>query len=125
MSKHLSARICALAVVFLASAAWGHAVLVDSTPMDGGTVQKAPEKIVLTFDARIEKKVFTASLKDADGKKVDLPQAKQEDDPPEQIVLPMPKLSPGTYQLEFQVLASDGHSTPGLLHFTVAAEKKQ
>lgn len=125
MFKRLTFLTCLAVVGFLTTLAFAHAVLVDSSPKDNSTIDKAPDKIVLKFDARIEKKVFTATLKDKDGNKIDLPDAPQDDDPPDQIVLPMPALGPGSYRLEFQVLAADGHATPGLLRFTIAGDKKQ
>jgi len=118
--------ICALAggVLLLAAAplVHAHALLVDSTPKQDEVVKEAPREVVLKFNARIEKTVSHVTLLDGDGRKVALPPLPADrDGPPERLKVDLPALKPGPYKLEYRVLASDGHATPGLLRFTVAA----
>ena len=39
---------------------------------------------------------------------------------PIRLVVPLPPLAAGTYELRYQVLAADGHATQGVLRFRVA-----
>lgn len=84
----------------------------------------ATTQAVLHFNARIEKKVTRVSLVDGKEQKVKLPPLPEDRDGPEdRLLVALPAtLAPGPYRLEYTVLASDGHSTPGVLRFTVAAE---
>jgi len=99
-----------------------HALLVESSPKQDGVVNEAPKEVVLRFNARIEKKVSRVTLLDGGGEKVKLPPLPEDGDgPAERLRVALPALRPGAYKLEFRVLASDGHATPGLLRFTVSA----
>ena len=100
--------------------ALAHAILVDSTPKQDEVVATAPKEVVLRFNARIEKKVARMTLTDGGGQKIKMPSIPEDKDgPPERLVVPLPPLKAGTYRLEYRVLASDGHATPGLLRFKV------
>lgn len=117
--------LSALMLAVFAAPAAAHAVLVSSTPKDNATVKVAPANVVLRFDARIEKPVTQVTLLDGKGKKVALtaPSHGYKAGAPNQLIVPMPKLKPGSYRLEYRVLATDGHLTPGLVRFTVAGGK--
>lgn len=123
----LAMRACLAALVLLACSlpATAHAVLVSSSPKNNATVKAAPKRVVLRFDARIEKPVTQVTLFDSKGKKVALPPAPNgySAGPANQLSVPMPSLKPGAYRLEYRVLATDGHLTPGLVRFTVAGGK--
>src|SRR3982751_2403739 len=99
-----------------------HALLVESTPKQDEVVTEAPREVVLKFNARIEKKVSRVTLLDERGEKVKLPPPPDDGQgPAERLRVALPALKPGAYKLEFLVLASDGHATPGLLRFTVSS----
>ncbi len=38
---------------------------------------------------------------------------------PEVLVVSLPRLKSGAYALRYTVLATDGHTTPGILRFTI------
>ena len=79
-------------------------------------------RAALYFNARIEKKVTQATLHDAAGHTVKLPPVPDDSSgPPDRLIIALPPLTTGAYQLEYRVLASDGHATPGLLRFSVAS----
>jgi len=120
-SLGLRCKLMAVALALLPAIARGHAVLVESSPKQDEVLKQAPREAVLRFDARIEKKVTRATLVDGDGKKVKLPPIPEDKDgPPERLVIALPELKPGAYRLEYRVLASDGHATPGLIKFSIA-----
>lgn len=112
-----------LAALALApSIALAHALLVDSSPKQDEVLKSPATRAVLHFNARIEKKVTQATLHDADGHAVKLPPLPDDTaGPPDRLVIALPPLRPGAYRLEYRVLAADGHATPGLLRFSVAA----
>lgn len=109
-----------LLLAALPTAARAHALLVESTPKQDEVTNAAPAEVVLRFNARIEKGVSRVTLLGPGGDKVKLPPLPEDKDgPPDRLRVDLPALKPGAYKLEFRVLASDGHATPGLLRFTV------
>lgn len=105
--------------------AGAHAVLVSSSPKNNAVLSTPPKKVSLHFDARIEKRVAEVTLLDSRGRRVPLPSAKNgyTSGPSDTLIIPMPSLKPGRYQLRYKILATDGHITPGLIGFTVAEKK--
>lgn len=113
-----------LALLALPVAANAHAVLVSSTPKDKAVLKTAPKRVALRFDARIEKKVSQATLLTARGQKVTLTKPKGGyGGASNELIVPLPSLKPGSYRLEYRVLATDGHLTPGLVRFTISGGK--
>jgi methionine-rich copper-binding protein CopC len=107
--------------IALPTVARAHALLVESTPKQDEVVKEAPGEVVLRFNARIEKGVSRVTLIGPGDDKVKLPPLPEDKDgPPDRLRIDLPALKPGAYKLEFRVLASDGHATPGLLRFTVS-----
>jgi methionine-rich copper-binding protein CopC len=124
-SLALQALLVVAEVAVLSTAACAHAVLVASSPKDNSVVTVAPKTVMLRFDARIEKRVTQVTLLDANRHKVVLPPAPHgyTSGPPDRLIIAMPNLKPGSYRLEYRVMATDGHLTPGLVRFTIAARK--
>jgi copper resistance protein C len=121
----LGITLAAVLVAAVATAVGAHAVLVGSSPKDKATIKAAPKQVVLNFNATIDKKVTKVTLLDAKGHKVALPTPKDgyTAGPPASLIVPMPALKPGAYRLEYEVMATDGHITPGLVRFTIAGGK--
>jgi methionine-rich copper-binding protein CopC len=110
-----------LVIFFTTSAAFGHAIMVESTPKQDETVTAAPKEALLRFNARIEKKLTTVKLVNDNGDKIAMPPMPDESKlPADKLIVPLPELKPGSYQLQFQVMAADGHSTPGVLRFQIS-----
>jgi methionine-rich copper-binding protein CopC len=111
----------AVAVVLLAaaSAAFGHAVVVESTPRDGAELAVAPGNVELRFNVRIEPALARASLKSGSGRPVPLELDATASAQSNRIRVSLPPLAPGAYELRYQVLATDGHTTQGLLRFRI------
>ena len=110
-------------LLFTAGLAGAHAVVVESSPGDNEVLARSPREVVLRFDARIEKSLTRLSLTTSDGRTIPLPQpADKYGEDPDRLVIPLPGLGPGHYILRYKVLSTDGHATPGLLRFSVAAE---
>lgn len=110
----------AAAAVALPAPARAHAILVDSSPHDGDVLARPPGQVVLRFNSRIEKRLTRVALAADGGGPVALPPGPYgAEDAPDRITIPVPPLAPGRYRLTYRVLAVDGHSTPGLLRFSV------
>ncbi len=103
-----------------------HAILTSSVPKDGAVLQSAPKRIVLRFSTRIEKGVSSALLTRADGRRVNLkrPAKGFQSGPANHLVIPLPALRAGDYRLKYEILAADGHTTLGLLRFTIRGRRQ-
>jgi methionine-rich copper-binding protein CopC len=126
--KAVTLRIALLAVFVLVLApvaAHAHAVLVSSIPKNNAVLHKSPAKVVLNFDSRIERSVSQVVVRDKAKRKVPLqkPRGGYVAGKSNQLIVPLPTLKPGTYRLEYRVLATDGHMTPGAIQFTVSGGK--
>ena len=106
---------------------WAHALLLQSIPQDHAQLKTSPEKIVLRFNGQIEKKVSQITLLDKQGKRINLPQSatRFSAGKADSLEILIPKLDPGTYQLRYRILAMDGHTTPGLIHFSISDKVSQ
>lgn len=104
-----------LAVV-VATPAAAHAELATADPADGATVTGSPALITLTFtEAITDKSLF--NLKASDGTIVGKGAVDPADDMA--LVLGPPALAAGTYTIEWQAAAADGHIEKGRTAFTV------
>lgn len=120
----------ALALAFLVLAlapnpTHAHAILVSSTPKDKAVVKNSPAKVILNFDSRIEKRVSQVILRNQNNRRVPLrtPPGGYKAGKSNQLIVPLPSLKPGTYRLEYRILATDGHLTPGEIRFTISGGK--
>lgn len=93
-----------------------HAILVESQPRQGGSIDAGKITLRLRFNSRIDAARSRLALALADGKEQVLPVARGERD--DLLVAPV-TLAPGAQVLRWQVLAVDGHITRGELRFTV------
>ncbi len=123
MTLRLSAVLFLLLVVLLPQAppAAAHAILVTSTPAAKSTVPGPNVTIELHYNVRVDgtRSRLTLLLPGADAKPLALTIAKQAS--PETLSTRAAGLKPGEYSIRWQVLASDGHITRGVVPFTVRA----
>ena len=105
--------------LFVANACFAHAVVVDSTPKNGETLHTPPQQIELRFNVRIEQSFARASLRSDGSESLTLKPAPSSAAQSERLVLPLPALRSGDYELRYKVLATDGHTTEGVLRFRV------
>ncbi len=108
-----------LGVLLLAlpGAALPHAFVVESIPVEGAVLASPPAEVVLRFNARIETPVTQVTLTGGHSARRSMEISSQSGT--DRIVIDLPPLAPDTYTLNYRVLASDGHVTEGMLHFTV------
>jgi hypothetical protein len=111
--------VLALAIlVAIALPAWAHAVLMESTPKANANVSGPELAINLRFNVRVDGGRSRLHLLDPDGAEVKLDAVKQSK--PDTLQSHAAGLKPGSYKLQWQVLASDGHLSHGEIAFTVS-----
>jgi copper resistance protein C len=96
---------------------WAHAILMDSSPKLNSSVKGPDVAINLRFNVRIDGGRSRVKLVASDGTTSTLTLANQAS--PDTLQTHAPGLKPGTYKLQWQVLASDGHMSKGEIPFTV------
>jgi copper resistance protein C len=117
---HWPAGAVAFAVVLLLllpHAAFAHAVLVKSSPAQGATVKSGDLDITLTYNSRIDAMHSSLHLIGPDGKAQTL--AVDRHAAPNLLVSKAAGLTAGAYKLQWQVQASDGHISRGVVAFRV------
>jgi copper resistance protein C len=115
---HQRASFSALAIALLfliPHAAFAHAVLVKSSPAEGKTVKVGDVEITLTYNSRIDALHSSLHLVGPDGKAQTL--AVDAHAAPNLLVSKAAGLAAGTYKLQWQVQASDGHISRGVITF--------
>lgn len=106
-------------LIFLAPGiASAHASLVDSAPAADSRLEAAPDAIILTFDERIESKLFDVRVLDRNGKKVNDRQAALSSDG-KQLKLPLPTAGDGVYTVTYRIVSTDGHPIAGAYVYAV------
>lgn len=101
--------------------AYGHAIVIESSPKNGEALSEPPAEAVLRFNARIEKKLANVVLLKNGGTVVPL-QGRGEnatEETADVLRIRLPVLEDGSYVLRYKVLATDGHATLGELRFTL------
>jgi methionine-rich copper-binding protein CopC len=107
-----------LALVAFGVTANAHAHLQKSSPADNSTVTTSPSNLVLNFSEAA--RLTALSIQKGEEPKQDLkplPTAAAQ-----QVSIPLPPLTPGTYSVSWRVVSDDGHVMGGALHFTLTAD---
>ena len=113
----IKAGVFLLAAVLGTLPLWAHAVLVASEPAANATVPGPDVTLALHFNSRIDNKLSKIILVDPDQGQHSLTLETQAE--PQTLNAQARGLRPGTYQVRWQVLASDGHITRGQYTFNV------
>ena len=119
--RSLAGLVAAWAALSPAVAA-AHAIVLESVPVHDAVLDRAPERVFLRFNSRIERDFTRITLTGGDGRPVALPVRAAGGGVaagPDRVVAPLRPLPGGTYVLRYRVLAADGHVTEGALRFTV------
>ena len=97
--------------------AWGHAVLLESTPAQGQVVPPGAIAVSLRFNSRVDARRSRLSLVPGSGGEQPLPLLPQS--AADKVEAKIANAKPGRYLIRWQVLASDGHITRGQFAFQV------
>jgi methionine-rich copper-binding protein CopC len=108
-----------LALVAFGVTAYAHAHLQKSSPADNSVITTSPSNLVLNFSeaARLTALSIKKDSEPAQNLKP-LPTTAAQ-----QISVPLPQLTSGTYSVSWRVVSDDGHIMAGALHFTLAADR--
>jgi len=96
-----------------------HAYLIKSVPAQRAVLFRAPVKIQLWFNERLEPRYSSLSLKRADDKPVDIGKVEVNAEDPKQLSVSISPLSAGRYVITYRVLSVDGHVVQDQFPFTV------
>jgi copper resistance protein C len=111
--------VLALLLSCFASIANAHAFLDHADPRVGSVVASAPAKLSLWFTQEVEPAFSKVEVRNVDGVRVD--DGPVDVDPAAATLLhvPLKTLPAGSYEVRWQVLSVDTHTTEGHFHFDV------
>jgi methionine-rich copper-binding protein CopC len=96
-----------------------HAYLVKSVPAQRAVLLRAPAKIQLWFNERLEAGYSSIVLTDAAGNPVDAGKTEVNRDDPKLLSMSLKALPAGRYVVKYRVLSVDGHIVQDQFPFTV------
>lgn len=102
-----------------AAAAHAHAMMVKSDPARRSVVSTAPKQVRLWFSERLEAAYSSATVARLKGASLIHEPASVAPDDPKLLVIPLPPLEPGTYEVRYRVLSVDGHVVKSSFTFTL------
>jgi copper resistance protein C len=109
--------LCAALVFATARELRAHAILMETSPNSGATMNGPDVPIRLKFNVRIDGERSRITLVRPAGLAKQLTLDKQSS--PDILTTTATGLIPGKYKLQWQVLAADGHISRGEIPFTV------
>ena len=115
----LRAAVALAALLFGASAAWGHAFLERAEPRVGSTVKSPPLQVRAWFTQELEPAFSTLEVVNEAGDRVDQGPARADAANRTLLEVPLKRLGPGTYRVKWRVLSVDTHVTEGDFTFRV------
>jgi copper transport protein len=116
----LAAVLAGLLLVPAGGPAGAHALLRESDPAAGSSLDRAPSRVVLTFTERPEPGLSSISVLDTGGQPVERGQAAPVRGAPLQFAVGLGDLADGTYTVSWRVVSKDdGHLTAGSFAFGV------
>lgn len=116
MKPVLLAATSNLLLAALTQPALAHAILIRSDPAPAASVPAGPLKVTLEYNSRIDFARSVVRLSAPDGSQTVL---KLNPSAANIAAAEATPAAPGTYTLRWQVLATDGHITRGVVPFTV------
>jgi copper resistance protein C len=96
-----------------------HAYLVKSVPAQHAVLLRAPAKIQLWFNERLEPRYSSIALSDTAGNAVAISEMAVSAEDPKQLSASVKSLPAGQYLVRYRVLSVDGHVVQDQFPFTV------
>ncbi len=120
MQRYVFGGILLLLIALFPGRARADGTLVRSEPAAGSVLPEAPATARLTFVEPPEPLYSRVVLAKADGPLIQTPASQIAPDDPFVLLLDLPELRPGQYQLAWRTLSSaDGHTASGVIPFAV------
>jgi methionine-rich copper-binding protein CopC len=107
-----------LPLLLLSSALFAHTKLVESSPVDGGVLVKAPAILDLTFSTDVQ--LLKLDIANAEGA-AQLTDFVASADKSKTFSIALPELEPAAYAVTWTILGADGHRVEGSMGFRVDA----
>jgi methionine-rich copper-binding protein CopC len=139
MNKHFrlapnrqTALAAAVATLFFLAAVvcgWAHAQLIKSNPADKAELKESPAQIELWFNELLDQNFNSIEIIPATElaaqQHSNFAKGKPKVDPADRthLTVPVTKLKPGKYVIQYRVLSRDGHTAPGRITFVVRESK--
>lgn len=120
MNRWMRRLLLAAWVTMIASYAAAHAQLEWAVPAPGSVVRESPERLKLWFSERLERPFSNVRVLTPTGKQVDNRDCEVDRADARLLSVSLPKLSPGTYRVQWRVLSVDTHVSEGDFTFDVA-----
>jgi hypothetical protein len=115
----LAGSMVAASLLCAAPPAHAHALLAKAEPAQRARLTRAPARVRLWFNERLEPAFSKLWVEDASGRPVTDQPARVAADAPKMLELELPALPPGRYTVRFQVLSVDGHTVKSGYSFSV------
>ena len=116
----LVAALAGLWLMAAGSPAGAHALLRDSDPAAGASLDQAPRRVVLSFTERPEAGLSSIQVLDTSGRRVEQGQSAPVQDEPLELAVGLGELADGTYTVSWRIVSrDDGHVTAGSFAFGV------
>ena len=107
--------------VWPSAPAWAHAYLVRSTPAARAVVGRAPERVQLWFNERLEPAYSRVSVWSGAGERVDVGDVQVARTDATRLSVGLPPLPAGAYVVKYRLLSVDGHVVEAEFGFRVRA----
>lgn len=125
-AKRWAGGVAAVGLLFLMAAlfaqpASAHALLEETTPAQGSTVDTAPKEIRLRFIEGVDIPDGAIELYDSSGARLDVGAAHHPDGRPDEVAASVPDLGRGSYVVSWKATSADSHPINGAFTFAVGA----
>ncbi len=119
--RHLLTIVSIALGLLWPGSAWSHAVLVRSQPGARAAVARAPERVQLWFNERLEPAYSRVSVWNGAAQRVDAGDSRVTEAEPTELSVSVPPLPAGSYTVKYRVLSVDGHLVESEFVFSVRA----
>ncbi len=103
-----------------ASRAQAHAFLDHADPRVGSTITGSPAVVKIWFTEEVQPGITSMEVLDSAGREVDKKDVKIDAKDGALMSVSVPKLTPGTYKVEWHAVCRFGHDTSGTFTFEVS-----
>jgi methionine-rich copper-binding protein CopC len=111
--------VVAIVTVAATTCALAHAKLQKSEPENGSTVTASPTALKLHYNEPIEPAMSSVKLTGFGDTAVQTGKPVLAEGDDKTLVVPVSKLTPGSYRIEWSTMGRDGHHMKGDVRFTV------
>lgn len=125
MPHHYLFLLCMIILLFsFPQGAFAHAVLEMANPAQDSHLQSSPKEIILQFNERIEKELYSIKVFDRSGEEVSNSKTSLSVDQ-KQVNQTLPPLADGHYTISYSVISADGHPIKGSYMISVGKVSEQ